>query len=71
MYLFLYNKGLRAVLVLHYIGLFIVNILLSPLKLRVISLSLGVYSSSIVSIIRLILIEPSNMTKLVVIEVVV
>jgi hypothetical protein len=71
MYLFLCSEGLRVVLVLYYIGPSIVNTLLSPLKLRAISLSLGVYSSSIVSIIRLILIEPSNMTKLVVIEVVI
>jgi hypothetical protein len=71
MYLFLCSEGLRAVPVLHYIGPSIVNTLLGPLKLRAIGLSLGVYSSSIVSIIRLILIEPSNITKLVVIEVVV
>jgi hypothetical protein len=71
MYLFLHGKGYRVVLVLYYIEPSIVNILLSLLKLRAISLSLGVYSSSIVSIVRLILIEPSNMTKLVVIEVVV
>ena len=71
MYLFLYSKGLRTVLVLYYIRPSTVNILLSPLKLRVISLSLGVYSSSIVFITRLILIEPSNITKLVVIKVVV
>jgi hypothetical protein len=54
-----------------YIGPSTVNTLLGPLKLRAISLSLGVYSSSIVSTVRLILIEPSNMTELVVIEVVV
>jgi hypothetical protein len=71
MYLFLYSEGLRVVPVLYYIGPSTVNMLLGPLKLRVIGLSLGVYSSSIVSTIRLILIEPSNITKLVVIEVVV
>jgi hypothetical protein len=71
MCLFLYSEGYRVVLVLHYIGPSIVNTLLSPLKLRVIGLSLGVYSSSTVSIVRLILIEPSNMTELVTIEVVV
>jgi hypothetical protein len=71
MCLFLYSKGLRAVLVLLYIGPSTVNTLLGPLKLRAIGLSLGVYSSSTVSTIRLILIEPSNMTKLVVMEVVV
>jgi hypothetical protein len=71
MYLFLYSEGLRVVPVPRYIGPSTVNTLLGPLKLRAIGLPLGVYSSSIVSIIRLILIEPSNMTKLVVIEVVV
>jgi hypothetical protein len=71
MYLFLRSEGLRAVLVLRYIGPSTVDTLLGPLKLRVIGLSLGVYSSSTVSITRLILIEPSNMTKLVVIKVVV
>ena len=70
MYLFLCSEGLRAVLVLYCIGPSTVNALLGPLKLRVIGLSLGVYSSSIVSITRLILTEPSNMTKLVVTEVV-
>jgi hypothetical protein len=71
MYLFLYCEGLRAVPVLRYIGPSIVNTLLGPLKLRAIGLSLGVYSSGTVSTIRLILIEPSNMTKLVAIKVVV
>ena len=67
-YLFLYSKGLKAVPVLRYIRPSTVNTLLSPFKLRVISLSLKVYSSGIVSITRLILTEPSNMTKLVVTE---
>jgi hypothetical protein len=71
MYLFLRGKGYRAVPVPRYIGPSTVNTLLGPLKLRAISLSLGVCSSSIVSTARLILIEPSNMTELVVIEAVV
>jgi hypothetical protein len=71
MCLFLHSEGLRAVLVLHYMGPSTVNTLLGPLKLRAISLSLRVYSSGTVSTMRLILIEPSNMTELVAIEVVV
>ena len=71
MCLFLHSKGRRAVPVPRYMGPSTVNTLLGPLKLRAIGLSLGVYSSSIVSIIRLILIEPSNITKLVVIKVIV
>jgi hypothetical protein len=69
MCLFLRGEGRRAVPVPRYIGPSTVNTLLGPLKLRAIGLSLGVYSSSIVSTVRLILIEPSNMTKLVTIEV--